>query len=136
MYEELVQRLRADADYMDNNGIMLYAAAPFYRECADAIEELQEDNAALNGTASNLIEQIAELSKPRWVSVTERLPDESGNYLTAFGEGKAMAVNEFMHPRDWLTEEGSEADPNGKWYWGGVTHWMPLPDPPKREDNG
>lgn len=47
MYDELVKRLRADADYMDNNGIMLYAAAPFYRECADAIEELsrQRDRA-------------------------------------------------------------------------------------------
>lgn len=41
MYDELVKRLRADSDYMDNNGIMLYAAAPFYRKCADAIEELE-----------------------------------------------------------------------------------------------
>lgn len=40
MYDELVKRLRANADYMDNNGITLYAVAPFYRECADAIEEL------------------------------------------------------------------------------------------------
>lgn len=44
-----------------------------------------------------------------------------------------MAVNEFMHPRDWLTEEGGKANPNGKWYWGGVTHWMPLPEQPKEE---
>ncbi len=42
MYDELVKRLRADADYMDNNGIMLYAVAPFYRECADAIEEMSK----------------------------------------------------------------------------------------------
>ena len=71
--------------------------------------------------------------RPRWISVKERLPDESGNYLTAFGDGTAMAVNEFMHPRGWLTEEGRKANPNGKWYWGGVTHWMPLPAPPEEK---
>ena len=69
----------------------------------------------------------------RWIPVTERLPDKSGNYLTAFADGTAMAVNEFMHPRGWLTEEGRKANPNGKWYWGGVTHWMPLPEPPLSE---
>lgn len=79
---------------------------------------------------------LIESEKPRWIPVTERLPDESGNYLTAFGGGTAMAVNEFMHPRDWLTEEGREANLNGKWYWGGVTHWMELPELPKEEDNG
>ena len=70
------------------------------------------------------------VERPRWIPVTERLPEKSGNYLTAFGDGTAMAVNEFMHPRDWLTKEGRKANPNGKWYWGGVTHWMSLPEPP------
>ena len=42
MHDNLVKRLRADADYMDSNGIMLYAVAPFYRKCADAIEELSK----------------------------------------------------------------------------------------------
>lgn len=77
------------------------------------------------------------LNRLRWIPVTEHLPDKSRNYLTAFVDGTAMAVNEFMHPRDWLTEEGRKANPNGKWYWGGVTHWMPLPpapEPPK--ENG
>ena len=76
------------------------------------------------------------VERPRWIPVTERLPDESGNYLTAFGDGRYMAVNEFMHPRGWSTEEGRKAHPNGKWYWGDVTHWMPLPEPPKEKDNG
>lgn len=74
------------------------------------------------------------VQRPRWIPVEQRLPEKSGNYLTAFGDGTAMAVNEFMHPRDWLTEEGRKANPNGKWYWGGVTHWMLLPELPKEEE--
>lgn len=64
MYDELVKRLhrysencvayKLDADFADA-----------VQQAADAIEGLQEGNAALNGTVSNLIEQIAELSKPK-----------------------------------------------------------------------
>ena len=55
MYDELVKRLReAPNDWPD---------ADLHYEAADAIEGLQEDNAALNGTVSNLIQQIEELSK-------------------------------------------------------------------------
>ena len=112
MYDELVKRLRSEAVYLPEKFSKNAELLDVLMKAADAIEEL---------------------SKPRWIPVTERLPDETGNYLTAFGDGKAMAVNEFMHPRDWLTEEGRKAHPNGKWYWGGVTHWMPLPEPPKEE---
>ena len=66
MYDELVKRLREMSewsnikweDYSDD-------AQETMRGAADAIEELQSDNAALLGTVSNLIQQIAELSKPR-----------------------------------------------------------------------
>lgn len=54
MYDDLIGRLREPCQY--ENCILC-------QQAADAIEELQSDNAALNGTVSNLIEQIAELSK-------------------------------------------------------------------------
>ena len=58
MYDELVKRLNAySAEHENHGGITA--------EAADAIEELQADKAALNGTVSNLIEQIAELGKPK-----------------------------------------------------------------------
>lgn len=60
--DELVKDLResapkalAEADFDFVEG--------WLKEAADAIEKLAEDNAALNGTVSNLIQQIAELSK-------------------------------------------------------------------------
>ena len=96
---------------------------------ADAVEELSR-------AQEQWIEQERKMllkSLPRWIPVTERLPDDYGNYLTTFNDGSQMCVNEFMHPRHWLTEEGRRANPNGKWYYGGVTHWLPLPEPPKEE---
>ncbi len=77
MHDELVKRLRCEAEterYLLQHGDN--GTAALLDEAADAIEELQEDNAALNGTVSNLIQQIEELSKLRWIPVAERLPKE------------------------------------------------------------
>ena len=127
MYEELIAVLR-------HRGSLPCEGCP-RKTCKGAMANMRE--------AANAIEKLVEviqnhdflesLMKPDWIPVTDRLPEKSGNYLTAFGDRTAMAVNEFMHPRDWLTEEGRKAHPNGKWYWGGVTHWMELPEPPKEE---
>ena len=78
---------------------------------------------------------------PQWISVTERLPDETGRYLAV---KKRIAPDEFggnrtdivilrffvddgfrmpTHIPDWINEEINEE----------VTHWMPLPQPPKGE---
>ncbi len=114
-----------------------------YIECEAAKEQIRahiiigepKTNVGLN-LAIEAIDEVPAadvVERPQWIPVEQRLPEKSGNYLTAFGDGTAMAVNEFMHPRDWLTEEGGKANPNGKWYWGGVTHWMPLPEQPKEE---
>ena len=57
-----------------------------------------------------------------WISVTERLPEEEGDYLiyatVPFNGRKFMAV---MH------YEKDAYLP----IWSDTTHWMPLPEPPK-----
>lgn len=124
MYDELVMWLRCEE-------CLPYNALRTMREAADAIEELQEDNAALNGTVSNLIEQIAELSKPRWIPVTERLPKmidgeniSKDVYVT---DGTEIAKACIMRDYDGITD----------WTYTGIgeiTHWceqIPLPQPPK-----
>lgn len=63
----------------------------------------------------------------KWIPVTERLPSREGRYITAFSKGE-VGENVFMIFR------GAPA----KWYYnsedtGEVTHWMPLPEPPKGE---
>lgn len=79
-----------------------------------------------------------------WVSVEERLPEKNGRYLiheTVFNKWKGyMSVCSFSP-----CYEGVEEHLNGKCLWYsydseygdyekmGVTHWMPLPEPPKEE---
>ncbi len=127
MYDELVKRLRADADYMDNNGIMLYAVAPFYRECADAIEEP---------------------GKPRWIPVTERLPEDGSlvGKLIADSDGCIRIASQCAV----ITLSGGKTvytdlidlvsflakdTPTTEWAdCTHITHWMQLPEPP--EDGG
>lgn len=130
MYDDLVKRLRADADYMDSNGIMLFAAAPFYRECADAIEELtgfvQEAERDRDEYRERL-ERTNELLLNRWIPVTVRLPEDGSDILavqSCCGEVRIIPAN---YDR-------------GVWYdcifnrvAEHITHWMPLPEPPKEE---
>lgn len=62
-YWELVKRLR------EHNG---WALNETLDQAADAIEELSEDSAALNGVVTNLLEQLADVGKTsKWISVAE-----------------------------------------------------------------
>ena len=76
-----------------------------------------------------------------WISVTERLPDETGRYLAVkkriapdkLGGNRTDIVilrffvdNGFKMPTHipyWINEEINDE----------VTHWMPIPQPPKGE---
>lgn len=142
MYDELIKDLResapkalAEADFDFVEG--------WLKEAADAIEKLAEDNAALNGTVSNLIQQIAELSKPRWIPVVERLPEEmdrscggwsaeirpSDDVLVWLSDEKRRSVAWYSHTyNEWTT-----VDENTVYCFEEVTHWMPLPESPKEE---
>ena len=54
----------------------------------------------------------------KWISVKDRLPTEYGDYWVY------RAKCNKMHKRVW----------NGSWWaydGNSITHWMPLPDPPK-----
>ena len=76
-----------------------------------------------------------------WISVNDRLPDETGRYLAVKkriapdelgGSRTDIVILRFFvddgfrmptHIPDWINEEINEE----------VTHWMPLPQPPKGE---
>ena len=149
MYDELVKRLREPCQY--ENCVLC-------QQAADAIEErdkyalsLQHEMMAeaeshieamgrLNKQVEELQKQVAywqrelaksmcevtlrESEKPCWIPVTERLPKEDEEVLV-------VAVNDFdTYDRwaavDWLYR--------GEWQQHSiVTHWMPLPEPPKEE---
>ena len=135
MYEELVGDLRY-CDKGDCNGCRRYTKDTRFcngllRDAADAIEELSMklhgDEAAIAGMKRE-IERMVIASKPRWIPVTERLPEEGVSVQVCFLSqgGKAQAVSERF------------VDNRNQSYWSGLcgmkpTYWMPLPEPPKEE---
>lgn len=124
MYDELVKRLR------EHNG---WALNETLDQAADAIEELQ---ATVEGykSSTNMVfvekdgETVIEFV-PRWIPVTERLPKEGefvlvhGNLYPNKHDGGVIAVSKRM---DWNYWQGFGRERN-------ITHWMPLPQPPKEE---
>ena len=64
-----------------------------------------------------------------WVSVTERLP-EIGGYVVCIA--KRNPFSRFM-PMVARIEKNGWVNPITEQYISEVTHWMPLPQPPKGE---
>ena len=70
-----------------------------------------------------------------WISVKERLPEEGEEYAVVVS-GKPCrnvtldnAIELAVYDRDegWILEMWQE------WTNANITHWMPLPEPPKEE---
>lgn len=129
MYDELVKRLRQDAPTALVNCDFDFVVG-WIEEAADAIEELQADRAALNGTVANLLEQIKDLSKPRWISVSERMPEANEEVLIYLWDRPSPYIAWIDQEGRWETNDfyvGIENTPKA---------WMPLPKPykpPKEE---
>ena len=120
MYEELVERLRKRAVDLNEKFSRNAELLSELMQTANAIEDLQEDNTELNGTVSNLIEQIKELSKPKWIPVTEQLP-EKRKWVLCRCEANITEVLRYEN-NEWYH------DPRHVYYFDFVTHWMPLPE--------
>ena len=158
MYETLVAALRNVNEYDSGYAKLMYDAADAieaqdrhiltlqHEMMAEAeshiaevnrlnkqVEELQKNVAYWQAqlTKSMCGETLAELEKPRWISVTEQLPELHEEVLVCteeYGEtvlGFAMVA--VFDGTGWL--ETWER----KTYLTAVTHWMPLPEPPKEE---
>lgn len=61
-----------------------------------------------------------------WIPVTERLPEESGMYIVTANDGHAQRVSFVL----WQKKNRTWNLVGARSYWR-VTHWMPLPEPPK-----
>lgn len=80
----------------------------------------------MSADALALIERL-EAAQPRWISVKERLPPpETKIYLIA---SHSPDGEQIIKTSIWDWDEIGET---GDWInWNVVTHWMPLPEPPK-----
>ena len=102
------------ADRLIANGVTVQ------EDCKDCAEATQN-------CIVKLQEQIAELrSAQEWVSVLDRLPEESGMYIVTANDGHAQRVS-FVQ---WQKKNRMWNLTGARSYWR-VTHWMPLPEPPK-----
>jgi len=102
-------RMAADAKLQKNCIANMDISCMMVLEMLDAIESLQ----------SQLSEAKAESG---WISADTDIPNDSGRYLVNVN-GFGVRVDRYTKSEDvngWLK------------YFGYVTHWMPLPSPPKQ----
>ena len=117
----------------------------------DETESLRAEIDAINEDYLRGIHTVREDAQPKWISVEERLPDDLEEVLILVKETELYGqYNEFS--RSYFCQYIGSLD-DGEWYtvWCNgyryikdtakepnadkleVTHWMPLPEPPKEE---
>lgn len=124
-YTELVKELRESAA---NKRLMIYAA--------DAIEELRQTVEHYKGCADDWYKEACEYKAvvPKWIPVTERLPEDMwGNVLVTDGKNVGMGWLDYYTRKDTGAVERDWFAPNTPVEENKITHWMPLPEPPKEE---
>ena len=125
--QELVNALREHADWWEN-GDMMDPLGGLEKDLLAAADRIANQNThiALQREIEKLRGQL-----PRWIPVTERLPEDRSDVL----------VVAYWHER-WGVYMGWCAPERVAWsvHIGigdrsdiAVTHWMPLPEPPKEE---
>ena len=138
MYEELVKRLR------EYSAARKGEIAELTAEAAGAIEKLDKDleqskeyEAFWNKEAEEALRrfQVAVASKPRWIPVTERLPERDGQVLTYYGfdHGDGYLGMMFIQALDYYANDPRPHFQHECFHGMKVTHWMPLPKPPEEE---
>lgn len=150
--------LEADERLLDQNTERCEALRKQLREAHESYEkhinELTTKCNQLQAEVDNYEKRIAELEAqmPKWVSVDDQLPEESGEYIVYIQMGTSVEVPDFFGSNDlsyvtsmyfkerqklWLDEDDeaynadlSLVDTANDYH---VTHWMPLPQKLKGE---
>ena len=125
-YAELITRLKqsddnCNAECFECSGECLSSGCNIFSEAADAIEEL--------------------LSKvPHWISVEDEPPKENGRYLVRYKRDVDLGDEETVHEDEirimrFFVGDGWRypiiCNDHVRLVSEEVTHWMPLPKPPK-----
>lgn len=79
-------------------------------------------NTVFTDAYDTAIAALREQEQSKWISVKERLPEESGPVLAY--ETSLGVIAAYYHA-DMISSA-----------WQSITHWMPLPEPPKEGAEG
>ena len=132
--EALVKQLRTASVQCDD--MRLPSFGYLMKTAAEAIEHLITLKDFWEDAANKRLDKI-EAKLPKWISVTERLPEPETEVLAAFDDGYVWA----MWQKWSLTDEYEEGENPFDYYKDvgagihTVTHWMPLPKSPKGAKN-
>ena len=153
MYDELIKNLRKmeNSEYCVIVSTEDFPAMQFVKQAADAIEELQLYESLYKDlteksqkVATELKQQLQkseadntnltgwlaeEHAKRQWIPVTERLPENRGHYFAHVdgGEFEFVSYGTLAYFDGKIFRWGHFSNEN----WEEVTHWMPLPEPPR-----
>lgn len=127
--DEIKEALECCAEISVCSECPYYNKLNFGGECVeiksiDALNYIRQ----LENQIGELTEKVAQLeaAQPKWISVDERLPDEPGEVLACVYGRICIA---------WYSNRCFET-PSGMEFYAcenAVTHWMPVPEPPKDE---
>jgi hypothetical protein len=130
MYDEQVKQLREVEEML--KVAQFKEAANMIEQAADAIEQLSNAGSAYGRGWTLGYDAGRDENRPRWIPVTERLPEhsygESNSVLTVSSLGTMRVL--YFDGGNWCYPTGEALTTAGKFP---VTHWMPLPEPPKEE---
>lgn len=140
MYDDLIRELELcpDAEYgcsRCEHRVSLHCRESLMKQAADAIEELQQQIIVTKKCYQMMAEAYeAEVTKPKWISVEERLPDDHVRVLFCNDEGK-MVTGERAEDDWWYCYCAYDVDRWDEKEQGRVVAWQPLPEPPKEGDD-
>ena len=135
MYDELIKNLRGRSQFLlPHYGEETSYGSDLMKQAADAIEELSKQHEA---QAQNIIALLNE--KPRWIPVTERLPEEEESvfvvrkFLGIKGQVPPSTYTEIAYRIGdrWVADSDEYKIARNKHT--DPLYWMPLPEPPKEE---
>lgn len=107
----------SNGEYQVEGSVLLKSAALKMERLCDDVSERNEKIGKLKKNNRKLRKELAERKTAGWISVEERMPEESGYYLAYDCRGNLFIC---------LYQA------NGLWDSSSVDYWMPLPEPPKK----
>ena len=119
-YDELIKALRCT-----ENGKDCDSGCPYHTKYTCDPERLMKDAADAIEELFGKVEQL-----PRWISVKEQLPEKHRAHYLCYLDDDSVAVCYWSNVTLKGSTEWEWHNPN----WKEVTHFMPLPTPPKEDE--